>query len=239
MSKLTVWMDEALYPKFTKNWDDVLFRERLLKLIDKDKVCLDYGAGRGNVSQMNFRGIAKHIAGIDPEPAVHRNPYLDEAAVLDLSTCKIPFNDATFDVVFADNVMEHVDEPNVVLKEINRVLKPGGRFLAKTPNKWHYMPIIARATPTWFHRAYNRMRGRAALDTFPTRYRCNTERTVRRLAQANGFSVDKVDLIEGRPEYLRMFAATYLLGWLWERTVNSTSLLKPVRCVLVFELQRT
>ena len=30
----------------------------------------------------------------------------------------------------------------------------------------------------------------------------------------------RIDLIEGRPEYLRFSAPTYLLGWLYERVVN-------------------
>lgn len=135
MSTAVVWMDRVLYPNHQQNWDDSLFRGRILKHIDASTTVLDYGAGRGNVEQMNFRGIAKRMYGIDPEPAVFENPYLDEASVLDLSTGRIPFPDEMFDVVFADNVMEHVDNPETVLREVARILKPGGLFLAKTPNK--------------------------------------------------------------------------------------------------------
>ena len=238
MSSLTRWMDTTLYPQHGNNWDDELFRGQLLKHIDTGTRCLDFGAGRGNVKQMNFKGIAGFVAGIDPEHAVFDNPYLDDAALLDLRTGMIPYPDASFDVVFADNVMEHVVEPTVMLSEIRRVLKAGGRFLAKTPNKWHYMPIIARLTPTGFHRFYNRLRGREVIDTFPTQYRCNTATDVRAHAAASGLAVRRIEFIEGRPEYLRIFAATYAAGFLYERIVNATPWLAGMRCVMIYELER-
>ena len=37
---------------------------------------------------------------------------------------------------------------------------------------------------------------------------------------------------------LRVSALTYLCGWLYERVVNAATWLAPVRCVLVFELER-
>jgi SAM-dependent methyltransferase len=238
MSALVSWMDRKLYPTFERNWDDELFRRKVLSAIRPDSVCLDYGAGRGRLSQMNFRGIAQKVAGIDPDPLVLQNPHLDDARVLDLSSGLIPYPDRSFDLVFADNVMEHVADPMQALSEIARVLKPGGRFLAKTPNKWHYIATIARFTPTWFHRTYNSLRGREGTDTFPTLYRCNSEATVRRLSEETGFSVRTIDLVEGRPEYLRLLGATYLMGWAWERTVNAFDSLRRFRCVLIFELER-
>ena len=231
-------MDTTLYPRRGNNWDDELFRTRLLEHIGAGTRCLDFGAGRGNVKQMNFKGLVGWVAGVDPERAVFDNPHLDDAALLDLKTHHIPYPDATFDVVFADNVMEHVVDPTAVFAEIRRVLKPGGRFLAKTPNKWHYMPIIARLTPTWFHRFYNRLRGREVIDTFPTQYRSNTSADVRAHARASALAVRRIEFIEGRPEYLRIFVLTYLAGFLYERIVNALPLLAAVRCVMVFELER-
>ena len=43
---------------------------------------------------------------------------------------------------------------------------------------------------------------------------------------------------EGRPEYLRLSAPTYLFGYLYERAVNSTELLAALRCVIVFKLEK-
>jgi SAM-dependent methyltransferase len=143
MTTLIEKLDHALYPGYARNWDDQLFRERVLRhLSPPAAVILDLGAGAGIVQQMNFRGHAARICGVDLDPRVVDNPMLDEGKVADAGG--IPYPDQTFDVVFADNVLEHLPDPLTVFREIARVLKPGGVFLFKTPNKTHYMPTIAR-----------------------------------------------------------------------------------------------
>src|SRR5262249_37754350 len=160
----------------------------------------DLGAGAGIVPQMNFRGLAAHVCGVDLDPRVVTNPALDEGRIANVE--QLPYGNDRFDIVFSDNVLEHLTEPARVLGEVARVLRPGGVFVFKTPNKWHYMPTIARLTPHRFHQWFNRLRGRAQTDTFPTRYRANSERDIQRLAASAGLLVERVELIEGRPEYL-------------------------------------
>jgi hypothetical protein len=56
--------------------------------------------------------------------------------------------------------------------------------------------------------------------------------------ERSGFRVLKCRLIEGRPEYLRLSAFTYVFGWLYERIVNSTRLLERFRVVIIAVLQK-
>lgn len=230
-SNFVAAMDARLYPGHGSNWDDELFRERVLGAIDSSTRLLDLGAGAGIVPQMNFRGIAGHVTGVDPDPRVVENPYLDRG-VVGTGEC-LPFPDGSFDVVVADNVLEHLECPEIVFREVARVLGPGGRFLVKTPNKWHYVATIARCTPHVFHRWINRIRGRAFEDTFPTRYRANTTRQLARLGREVGLELAEASLVEGRPEYLRLSPATYAAGWLYERAVNASSGLSGFRVLLV------
>lgn len=164
------------------------------------------------------------------------NPYLDEGRVGVGES--IPYPGASFDVVLADNVLEHLPDPAAVFAEVARVLRPGGVFLGKTPNKWHYVPLIARLTPHGFHRWVVRWRGRGGEDVFPTRYRANSPGDLRALAAGAGLEVVRIDLIEGRPEYLRFSAPTYLLGWLYERVVKRVPGLAWLRVLLVVELRK-
>ncbi|PJI89785.1 class I SAM-dependent methyltransferase [Sphingomonas koreensis] len=233
---ITNFLDRKLYPNHTKNWDDRLFRERILARLKPNSVVLDLGAGAGIVAEMDFRGQAARICGVDLDPRVIDNPMLDEGKVADGGS--IPYPDASFDLVFSDNVVEHLDMPEQVFAEVRRVLKPGGLFLFKTPNRTHYMPLIARMTPHKFHQFINRKRGRQETDTFPTRYRANTLGDARNVARAAGFDVIGIERIEGRPEYMRITPPTYLAGFIYERLVNSTSLLAPFRILLVAELAK-
>lgn len=230
-------MDRSFYPQFGRNWDDALFRQHILRFLSKEARALDLGAGRGNVAQMNFKDQVAHVAGVDVDPAVFENPFLDSAGLISKEDGKIPYGDGEFDVVFSDNVLEHLPDPLVTFLEVRRVLRPGGVFLAKTPNKWHYMPLVARATPHWFHRFYNRLRGRSEADTFPTLYRCNSRGAISKCAAAAGMSVEEMRFIEGRPEYLRISALTYIVGFMYERTVNCSRWLEPVRGVIQLTLK--
>ena len=80
-------------------------------------------------------------------------------------------------------VLEHIDNPNHVARELLRVVKPGGLIAAVTPNKYGYIAIGASLLPNRMHvKALNRIQpGRKAEDVFPTRYRMNTAAALRRV----------------------------------------------------------
>ena len=236
MASLVKSLDRNLYPQFASNWDDDLLRQSVLTHLKREMTILDLGAGAGILPQMNFKGLAARVCGVDLDPRVVDNPMLDEGKLGDVGA--IPYADNTFDLVVANNVLEHLSDPRVVFAEVVRVLKPDGVFVFKTPNKHHYMPTISRCTPHSFHQFYNRLRGRQSEDTFPTHYRANTRRDVTTLATQTGFKIDQIQHIEGRPEYLRISAVTYLAGAAYERLVNASSALQSLRIILIGTLRK-
>ncbi len=76
------------------------------------------------------------------------------------------------------------------------------------------------------------------VDTFPTFYRANTSSTVARLARQAGLLIERIELVEGRPEYLRIAWPAYLVGAAYERLVNATDLLSAFRILLIVQLRK-
>jgi SAM-dependent methyltransferase len=188
-----------LYPEvaaggFTRHDGFIEFFQRINALVDEESVVLDFGAGRGawaDVGMSPFhrrvRDIGSHVkkvVGVDVDPVVLDNPTLSEAHVVEPGAA-LPFPDETFDVVYADYVLEHVDEADApgVVAELHRVLKPGGWFAARTPNKWGVIGIGGRAVPNKLHvRVLSKLQpGRRDVDVFPTRYAMNTRKHLHRL----------------------------------------------------------
>lgn len=231
MLNLINFVDRKFYPTFQNHWDDLALRHKILSNLNPQFRVLDYGAGSGFVKEMNFKDLGAKISGIDMDPSVLTNPFLDEAFITNGSV--LPFEDNSFDLVISDNVLEHLENPGKVFAEISRVLKSNGKLLIKTPNKWHYMSLIASYTPHWFHVFYNSLRGRKESDTFPTQYRVNTPKAIETCANRSGLKVEEILLIEGRPEYLRISFISYLFGLIYERIVNRFDALAKFRIVMI------
>jgi len=54
----------------------------------------------------------------------------------------LPFGDGEFDFLFCLEVLEHVENPTLVLKEFYRVLKPGGVLMLSVPNVYNWLVFL-------------------------------------------------------------------------------------------------
>ncbi len=69
---------------------------------------------------------------------------------------KLPFADSNFDFVAAFHSLEHVDDPRIVLGEVQRVLAPGGWFYIGVPNRSRLIAYVgAFGIPAWKKVAFN------------------------------------------------------------------------------------
>jgi SAM-dependent methyltransferase len=100
---------------------------------------LDYGCADGGYALELIRRGATEVIGLDVEEdrvrAAQGAQYPGTAfCAFDGKT--IPFDDAEFDGAFVNEVLEHVGDEASALREISRVLKPGGYLVAISPNRW-------------------------------------------------------------------------------------------------------
>lgn len=99
------------------------------------------GARLRGASVLHFApepAIAEFIRSSQPSNYVKCDLYPRAPDVIDVDIMAIPFASATFDVVVANHVMEHVSDDGVAAAEIRRILKPGGIAILQTP----YSPVL-------------------------------------------------------------------------------------------------
>lgn len=58
---------------------------------------------------------------------------LNEVDIISSLENHLPFSDSAFDLVFASQVLEHIQDLTLLLEEIHRILKPGGQLVAHVP----------------------------------------------------------------------------------------------------------
>jgi SAM-dependent methyltransferase len=153
---------------------------------------LDLGCRDGALTQAYAGG--NEIVGVDAD-----REALAEAEKLGIETRwadlddALPFEDGSFDVVVAGELLEHLRDPKRVVSEVLRVLRPGGTFVASVPNAY---------------RLKNRLRfllGRKPEDD-PTHLQMFAPHDLRALLA--GFEEVQLHLIAGRlvPLHARLFA---------------------------------
>ena len=187
-----------------------IYFERIEKLLKPEICWLDVGCGRqlvpkwlGGGEQIEARlcATAKLIVGIDPDFAAlgdNRSCHMR----LQTDSVTLPFADDSFDLVTANMVFEHVESPLQSLKEIRRVLKPGGRLLVLTPNWLDIVSLAARAIPNrWHPGIVSRVETRNRSEVYPTHFRFNRPSTVEAILRESGFAECRIELLEHPDAY--------------------------------------
>lgn len=105
---------------------------------------LDAGCGTGWFSA---RAAARHARVISLDIGVRLLEKTREkcpAALVAGDACHLPFADSTLDIVISSECIEHTQEPLQAVRELCRVLKPGGTLIITVPNRfWRWSATFA------------------------------------------------------------------------------------------------
>ncbi|NJL08576.1 MAG: class I SAM-dependent methyltransferase [Methylacidiphilales bacterium] len=106
-------------------------------------------AGGGSLSKINFHKPA-HITVIDiSKEQLERNDYAEHKICGDLHTVVIPKDE--YDAVVCYDVIEHLENPHLVITKLIASLKCGGIMILAAPKRDSLSGAITAYTPHWFH----------------------------------------------------------------------------------------
>jgi ubiquinone/menaquinone biosynthesis C-methylase UbiE len=135
-------------------WNEHFGRYAFAARLSRMKRVLDAGCGMGYGSAELAR-VAASVVGVDisgDAVASARERYvLPRVTFLQGSCASLPFRAASFDLVVAFEVIEHLKEWREFLAEARRVLAPGGQCLISTPNRDYYTDSRGRSGPNPYH----------------------------------------------------------------------------------------
>jgi SAM-dependent methyltransferase len=115
--------------------------ERILSVLPPAGRLLEIGAGTGQQAAL----LAAHGYAVEAIELAGSNYSADRIfPITDYDGRSIPFPDASFDIVFSSNVLEHVPDLAAMHREIRRVLAPGGLAVHVLPtHSWRFWSTVS------------------------------------------------------------------------------------------------
>lgn len=122
----------------------------LRRYVTNSSRCLDVGAGDAGTCGPWMKENAADYIGVDVSEAAQRlaaEAGFDVRLVKDASS--LPFADASFDVAVSLEVLHFTYDPESIVREINRVLVPGGVLIVSMPNAIYWRRRVDAAIGRW------------------------------------------------------------------------------------------
>lgn len=113
-----------------KSWDVLETLNFVLDNVSKDKPVLDIGSYASEVPVALHRMGYTDVTGVDINVNLHKMPFNNFIRYVQANFMETGFNDASFYAITSISVIEHGFDGVRLLKEMARILKPGGYFLA-------------------------------------------------------------------------------------------------------------
>lgn len=119
---------------------------------------LDIGCGDGRITQELADEYGFDVIGLDKSPAMVRAAIARGLVAVEASAASLPFVDAEFDVVYSNAALHWVEDHPKVIREIARVLRPGGRLVARLGGAGNQADIAIAALTLFGREPFSRYR---------------------------------------------------------------------------------
>lgn len=116
--------------EMVKSWDVLLTVKFLNSNIEKTDAVLDIGCYASEITSNLHKLGYTNLSGADLNPNLPKMPYQGQIKYQITDFMHTPFADGAFSAITSISVIEHGFNPHALLKEMQRLLKPGGYFIA-------------------------------------------------------------------------------------------------------------
>jgi SAM-dependent methyltransferase len=182
-------------------WAEHVARYALAARFAEGRRVLDVGCGTG-YGTAHLARVASSALGVDlaAEAVTYAAHHFPSAHFLQCSATAVPFPPASFDLLTAFEVIEHLPDWRTLLAEAGRVLEPRGVLIVSTPNKRYYAEARAKSGPNPFHEhEFEFSEFRSALSEFFPHVRILFQDHVEAFAFYDGTQVDNAQADLARP----------------------------------------
>ena len=200
---------------------------------------LDVGGGRRWPLQ-DERKRFQHLRVITLDPSEEQLSYnhdSDEKILFAMGTdARVPLDDNSVDMVMSRMVLEHIENNDYTMREISRVLKPGGKFISVMPNKFALFAMINQMMPSWMARKILFFFLPETKDACG--FRAYYDRTyypaMQKLLVKYGFSQGKFAFSYNQAWYFGFFLPFGIIALVWDFVMYLLNV-KPLSAYLCFE----
>jgi 2-polyprenyl-3-methyl-5-hydroxy-6-metoxy-1,4-benzoquinol methylase len=213
---------------------DEYYEAMVSKLVCTGCTWIDVGGGRDLFP--DNRALATELAvrcrcvvAVDPSDTVDENQFVNQRVKKKIEEFT---SRETFDLATLRMVAEHIEAPESCLASLAKLVKPKGRVVVYTINKWSPVSLVSWLTPFRVHHPIKHLLWKTEeKDTFPVAYKMNTRRRLRLLFHQAGFHEQHFAYLDDCRTFHRFWTLNCLELSLWQllRMIGSHY---PENCLL-------
>ena len=189
----------------------------------KNRLLLDIGCGRGGYS-LQFRNFGANVVALDL-----KKPFVANLNFVKGDATELPFKDNSFDIIFSSSLIEHLPDPEPLIKEIKRTLKERGVCYLSFPpfyspvgghqfKPFHYLP---EDIATWLSRKIKKVRSYKYDDQYGGLYRVKIS-DIKKLIIKNNLKIKKISTRFSLINFAKIPILNELLTWNVEFILKKT-----------------